>query len=77
MTLFIANCIAENVTLSLKAGKAEKQRILDEFTVSTGYHRKYAIRVLKRGYKRCLRKPKERTAIYRGEAVQALEQIWE
>lgn len=61
----------------LKAGKAEKRMILDEFTANTGYHRKYAIRVLKHGYKRRLRKPKGRTAIYRGEVVEVLEQIWE
>jgi len=61
----------------LKAGKAEKQKILDEFTTSTGYHRKYAIRILKHGYKRGLHKPKGRRAIYRGEVVEALEQIWE
>ena len=63
----------------LKASKVEKQKILDEFTATTGYHRKYAIRILKRGYKRrpALRKTKGRTAIYRGEVVEALEQIWE
>jgi hypothetical protein len=61
----------------LKASKMEKQKILDEFTANTGYHRKYAIRVLKHGYKRGGRKPKGRTAIYRGEVVKALEQIWE
>lgn len=61
----------------LKASKAEKQRILDEFTANTGYHRKYAIRVLKHGYKRRLHKPKGRKAIYRGEVVAVLEQIWE
>jgi hypothetical protein len=61
----------------LKASKAEKQKILDEFTVNTGYHRKYAIRVLKHGYKRRLHKPKGRKAIYRGEVVEVLEQIWE
>ncbi len=61
----------------LKASKAEKQKILDEFTASTGYHRKYAIRILKHGYKRRPNKPKGRTAIYRGEVVEALEQIWE
>lgn len=63
----------------LKARKAEKQQILDEFTASTGYHRKYAIRVLKHGYPRhfALRKPKGRRAIYRGEVVEVLEQIWE
>ena len=61
----------------LKAGKSEKQTILDEFTANTGYHRKYAIRVLNHGYLRRLRKPKGRTAIYRGEVVETLEQIWE
>lgn len=63
----------------LKASKVEKQKILDEFTATTGYHRKYAIRILKRGYKRrpALCKTKGRTAIYRGEVVEALEQIWE
>jgi hypothetical protein len=61
----------------LQANKVEKQKILDEFTASTGYHRKYAIRILKHGYKRRASKPKGRTAIYRGEVVEALEQIWE
>jgi hypothetical protein len=32
----------------LKANKVEKQKMLDEFTAATGYHRKYAIRVLKK-----------------------------
>jgi hypothetical protein len=31
----------------LKASKAEKQKILDELTSTTGYNRKYAIRVLR------------------------------
>jgi len=61
----------------LKASKTEKQTILDEFTANTGYHRKYAIRILKHGYKRRASKPKGRTAIYRGGVVEALEQIWE
>jgi hypothetical protein len=61
----------------LKAKKTVKRQILDEFTASTGYHRKYAIRVLKHGYKRRPSKPKGRTAIYRGEVVRVLEQIWE
>ena len=61
----------------LKASKAEKQKILDEFTAITGYHRKYAIRILKCGYKRRRHKPKGRTAVYRGEVVEMLEQIWE
>ena len=61
----------------LKASKAEKQKILNEFTASIGYHRKYAIRILKHGNKRRPNKPKGRRAIYRGEVVEALEQIWE
>jgi hypothetical protein len=61
----------------LKASKAAKQTILDEFTANTGYHRKYAIRVRKHGYKRRFHKPKGRSAIYRGEVVEVLEQIWE
>lgn len=61
----------------VKASKAAKQMILDEFTANTGYHRKYAIRLLKHGYRRHKSKPKGRTAIYRGEVVEELEQIWE
>jgi hypothetical protein len=61
----------------LQASKADKQKILDEFTAATGYHRKYANRVLKHDRPRPTRKPKGRTAIYRGEVVQVLAQIWE
>lgn len=60
----------------LKANKASKQQILDEFIATTGYHRKYAIRVLKHGPKpKGLKKP-GRGKIYKGEVVQALEKIW-
>jgi hypothetical protein len=69
--------LEEIQTRYLKAKKAEKQKILDEFTATTGYHRKYAVRLLKHGYPRRQSKPKGRKAIYRGEVVQALEQIWE
>lgn len=63
---------------NLKANKVEKQKMLDEFTAATGYHRKYAIRALKnRVQKRFNKKTKGYKAIYRGEVVQALEQIWE
>jgi len=62
----------------LKASKVEKQKILDEFTCATGYHRKHAIRVLKnRVPKRQRRKRTGYQTIYRGEVVQVLEQIWE
>jgi hypothetical protein len=64
----------------LKAGKDEKQKMLDEFTFATGYHRKYAIRVLKNQIQvqnHLKRKTKTYQPMYRGEVVQALEQIWE
>jgi hypothetical protein len=64
----------------LKASKAEKQKILDEFTSATGYHRKYGIRVLKgqiQVQNRLKRKTKTYKTIYTGEVVPALEQIWE
>lgn len=61
----------------LKANKAGKAHILDEFIATTGYHRKYAIRVLKHGSKpKGLKKPGRRK-VYQGKVVQALEQIWE
>ena len=64
----------------LKAGKDEKQKMLDEFTFATGYHRKYAIRVLKNQVQvqnHLKRKIKTYQPMYRGEVVQVLEQIWE
>ena len=64
----------------LKASKVEKQRMLDEFTCATGYHRKYAIRVLNpqvQVQNHLKRKIKGYKTIYRGGVVQALEQIWE
>jgi hypothetical protein len=64
----------------LKASKLEKQKMLDEFASATGYHRKHAIRVLKNKVQvqsHLNRKTKNYKAIYRGEVVQTLEQIWE
>ena len=64
----------------LKAKKAEKEKILDEFTAATGYHRKHAIRVLKnqvQDQNHHKGKTKTYQAVYRGEVVEALEQIWE
>ena len=62
----------------LRASKIEKQKILDEFTCATGYHRKHAIRVLKNQvHKHPKRKPGGYKRIYCGEVVQALKQIWE
>ena len=64
----------------LKASKAEKQKILDEFTAATGYHRKYAIRTLKNKMQvqnHLKGKTKTYQSIYAGEVAKALEKIWE
>jgi hypothetical protein len=61
----------------LKAKKAEKVQILDEFVAATGYHRKYATRILKHGRPRHSGKKHGLPKIYQGEVVVALEQIWE
>jgi hypothetical protein len=64
----------------LRASKAEKRKILDEFTSATGYHRKHAIRVLKnkvQAQNRLKGKPKTYQGVYCGEVVQILEQLWE
>lgn len=61
----------------LRAKKAEKERILDEFCAATGYHRKYAIRLLKHGPKPRGLKKIGRKKIYQGAVVEALIQIWE
>jgi hypothetical protein len=61
----------------LRAKKAEKKRILDEFIAATGYHRKYAIRILKHGRPRRSNKKHGLPKVYHGEVVVALEQIWE
>ena len=64
----------------LKANKVEKQKMLDEFTAATGYHRKHAIRVLKnqRQVQNHLKgKTKTFKTIYTGEVVSVLEQVWE
>ncbi|MBN1933473.1 MAG: transposase family protein [Anaerolineae bacterium] len=62
----------------LKASKAEKSRILDEFVAATGYHRKYAIQLLKHG------PPPPRVGVrrttptpYTRAVVAALVQVWQ
>ncbi|MCZ7542872.1 MAG: hypothetical protein M5R40_04725 [Anaerolineae bacterium] len=59
----------------LKASKAEKGRILDEFVANTGYHRKYAIHRLKHG---APAKAQRRGRLkYTPDVVAALVQVWE
>lgn len=61
----------------LKANKAGKERILDEFVASTGYHRKYAIKLLNHRPKPRGFRKKGRPKLYQGEVVVALVRIWE
>ncbi len=61
----------------LKANKKEKSKILDEFVAATGYHRKYAINLLRHGLRRKHRKKAGRKKKYTGEVLRVLEQIWE
>jgi hypothetical protein len=61
----------------LRANKTDKAVILDEFCAATGYHRKYAIRLLQHGPPAKKLKKLGRSKIYQGELVTALIQIWE
>lgn len=62
----------------LQASRRQKQQMLDEFTATTGYHRKYAIRALRHPAVRTAhRRRPGRPAIYRGQVVEVLQQVWE
>lgn len=61
----------------LKAARNEKSKIIDELIANTGYHRKHAIRVLRRGKTRTYKKRCGRGRIYQGEVIDKLIQIWE
>lgn len=61
----------------LKANRAQKTQILNEFVAATGYHRKHAIRLLKHGPRPKRGKKTGRKKVYHGEVVKVLEQIWE
>ena len=61
-----------------KAGnKAEKGKILDEFTKVTGLHRKAAIRLLRHEPQDNTKKKRGRTRYYGNEVTDALRVIWE
>lgn len=60
----------------LRANKQEKTRILDEFVANTGYHRKYALRLLKHRVKKQRQKKPGKPKVYQGEVVLALIKIW-
>jgi hypothetical protein len=57
-----------------QAGRSEKQRILDEFVATTGYHRKYAIQVLKHWSRRRVRQRRRTVAPY-AAIIGPLEQL--
>jgi hypothetical protein len=61
----------------LRASKAEKGRILDQFVLATRYHRKYAIHLLKHGPPKPARRPHVGRSPYGIIVVQALTHIWE
>lgn len=61
----------------LRANKTEKGRILDQFVLATGYHRKYAIHLLKHGPPKPARRPRIGHTPYGIIVVQALTHIWE
>jgi hypothetical protein len=61
----------------LRASTTEKTHILDEFVTITGYHRKYAIRLLKHGRKQPRREKRGRSKVYQGKVVSALIKVWE
>jgi hypothetical protein len=60
-----------------KASKKEKTRILDEFTKTTGLHRKAAIRLLNRVNKPQATRRQGRPRKYSNEVVGALKIAWE
>jgi hypothetical protein len=58
------------------ASRIDKQKILDEFTEVTGFHRKHAIRALRQQAKECSERP-ARPRLYHEAVVQALTILWE
>ena len=54
----------------------DKQRILDEFVASTGYHRKYAIQLLNHPLKARQRQKRRRNRRYGPDVQYALIKIW-
>lgn len=59
------------------AAQAEKAMLLDAFTKATGYHRKYAITLLRQGRSSPLRPRRPGRSRYDGQTVEALRRLWE
>jgi hypothetical protein len=58
------------------ASRADKRKILDEFTAVTGFHRKHAIRVLREPMAQSRARP-SRSRVYDEAVLQALTILWE
>lgn len=58
------------------ANRSDKQKILDEFTEVTGFHRKHAIRALRKSVRQ-VAKAATRSRLYDEAVVQALTMLWE
>ena len=61
----------------VQAGRKEKGQILDEFVAATGYHRKWALGLLRQGPPPARRGRGGRPWVYSAVAVGALRQVWE
>ena len=61
----------------VKAGRGEKGRILDEFVAATGYHRKWALGLLRQGPPPMRAGRGGRPRVYSAVVVGALRQVWE
>ena len=61
----------------VKAGRAEKGRILDEFVAATGYHRKWALGLLRQGPPPLRVGRGGRPRVYSAVVVGALRQVWD
>jgi hypothetical protein len=59
------------------AGRNQKKEILDEFVKVTGFHRKHAIRALKKSLKKGAAEPRQRARIYDQAVREALTIVWE
>lgn len=61
----------------VKAGRTEKGQILDEFVAATGYHRKWALGLLRQGPPEARPGRGGRPRVYSPVVVGALRQVWE
>ena len=61
----------------LRSSKKDKGKILDEFTQVTEYHRKAAIRLLRRGNCHDAKRKRERPRQYGIAVAEALRVVWE